>query len=166
MAILEFKVNGASHQVVVEATTTLLEVLREKLMITSPKIGCNTGDCGSCSVLLDGTLIRSCITPAMVANHKEVTTLEGISPAGELDPLQKAFSEHHGSQCGFLHSRDDRKRQGAAERKPRAHQAGDQGSHVREPLPVHRIQEDPGVDRGGSRRNVRAFITQHRREGI
>ena len=101
MAILEFKVNGASHQVAVEATTTLLEVLREKLMITSPKIGCNTGDCGSCSVLLDGTLIRSCITPAMVANHREVTTLEGISPAGELDPLQKAFSEHHGSQCGF-----------------------------------------------------------------
>ena len=101
MAILEFKVNGTSHQVVVEATTTLLEVLREKLMITSPKTGCNTGDCGACSVILDGKLIRSCITPALVAQNKEVTTLEGISPSGELDPLQKAFSENHGSQCGF-----------------------------------------------------------------
>lgn len=101
MAILEFKVNGTKHQVMVEATTSLLEVLRDKLMITSPKMGCNSGDCGTCSVLLDGEVIRSCITPAMVANNREVTTLEGISEPGELDPLQKAFSEHHGTQCGF-----------------------------------------------------------------
>ena len=101
MATLEFKVNGTAHQVTVEATTTLLEVLRDKLMITSPKMGCNTGDCGACSVLLNGELIRSCITPALTAAHKEVITLEGISPAGELDPLQKAFGDHHGSQCGF-----------------------------------------------------------------
>jgi carbon-monoxide dehydrogenase small subunit len=101
MAMLELKVNGIAHQVAVEATTTLMEVLRDKLMITSPKMGCNTGDCGACSVLLNGELIRSCITPAMAANHKEVTTLEGIAPAGELDPIQKAFSDNHGTQCGF-----------------------------------------------------------------
>ena len=101
MAVLNLNVNGANHRVVVEATTTLLEVLRDKLMITSPKTGCNTGDCGTCSVLLNGELIRSCITPAMVADGKTVTTLEGIAPPGELDPLQEAFHEHHGAQCGF-----------------------------------------------------------------
>lgn len=101
MDVLELKVNGSDYQVMVEATTTLLEVLRDKLMITSPKMGCNTGDCGTCSVLLDGELIRSCITPAMVAGNKEVTTLEGIAPSGELDPIQKAFDENHGTQCGF-----------------------------------------------------------------
>lgn len=101
MAVLDLKVNGRNYQVTVEATTTLLEVLRDKLLITSPKMGCNTGDCGTCSVLLDGELIRSCITPAMVACKREVTTLEGIAPAGELDPVQKAFYENHGVQCGF-----------------------------------------------------------------
>lgn len=101
MPILNFKVNGKHYEVAVEPTTTLLEVLREKLMITSPKMGCNTGDCGTCSVFLDGDLIRSCITAAMVANHKEVITLEGIAPHGEFDPLQEAFLENHGSQCGF-----------------------------------------------------------------
>ena len=101
MAVLNLNVNGANHRVVVEATTTLLEVLRDKLMITSPKTGCNTGDCGTCSVLLNGELIRSCITPAMVADGKTVTTIEGIAPPGELDPLQEAFHEHHGAQCGF-----------------------------------------------------------------
>ncbi|MCB2145272.1 MAG: (2Fe-2S)-binding protein [Deltaproteobacteria bacterium] len=101
MPILNFRVNGKRYEVAVEPTTTLLEVLREKLMITSPKMGCNTGDCGTCSVFLDGKLIRSCITAAMVANQKEVTTLEGIAPHGEFDPLQQAFLENHGTQCGF-----------------------------------------------------------------
>jgi carbon-monoxide dehydrogenase small subunit len=101
MLVLNFNVNGSSHQVHVQATTTLLEVLRDKLMITSPKMGCNTGDCGTCSVHLDGELIRSCILPAMAANEKTVTTLEGISPSGELDPIQVAFYQNHGTQCGF-----------------------------------------------------------------
>jgi carbon-monoxide dehydrogenase small subunit len=101
MPVLNLNVNGSRHQVHVQATTTLLEVLRDKLMITSPKMGCNTGDCGTCSVLLDGELIRSCILPAMAANEKTVTTLEGISPSGELDPIQVAFYQNHGTQCGF-----------------------------------------------------------------
>jgi carbon-monoxide dehydrogenase small subunit len=101
MPILNFKVNGKQYELAVEPTTTLLEVLREKLMITSPKMGCNTGDCGTCSVFLDGELVRSCITAAMVDNQKEVTTLEGIAPHGEFDPLQEAFLENHGTQCGF-----------------------------------------------------------------
>ncbi|MEW6138437.1 MAG: (2Fe-2S)-binding protein [Thermodesulfobacteriota bacterium] len=101
MPVLELKVNGNDCQVLVEHTTSLLEVLREKLMILSPKMGCNTGDCGACSVILDGMLVHSCITPAMVASGKEVITLEGISASGELHPLQKAFQDNHATQCGF-----------------------------------------------------------------
>ncbi len=101
MPVLELKVNGRDHQVLVQATSTLLEVLRDKLMITSPKVGCNTGDCGTCSVILDGKLVRSCITNALTVQGKEVVTVEGIAEAGELHPLQKAFHEHYGAQCGF-----------------------------------------------------------------
>jgi aerobic carbon-monoxide dehydrogenase small subunit len=101
MPLLELKVNGQDHVAVVDATTTLLEVLRDKLLITSPKTGCNTGDCGTCSVLVDGKLVRSCLTVALTCQGKEVTTVEGLVRPGELHPLQKAFHEHYGSQCGF-----------------------------------------------------------------
>ena len=98
---LELTVNGRSCQVAVDFKTTLLEVLREKLFIPSPKAGCNTGDCGTCSVLLNGKLVRSCITSALSAQGKEVITVEGIAKAGELHPLQEAFHENYGAQCGF-----------------------------------------------------------------
>jgi len=101
MPVLELTVNGRDHQVLVETTTTLLEVLRDKLMITSAKVGCNTGDCGTCSVILDGKLVRSCITNALTTQGKEVITVEGVAQAGELHPLQKAFHEYYGAQCGF-----------------------------------------------------------------
>ena len=100
-AMLELTVNGQRHSVAVGPTTTLLQVLREKLLISGPKNGCNTGDCGACSVLLDGKLTRSCITPGLVAQGREVTTIEGLAEPGELHPLQRAFHEQYGSQCGF-----------------------------------------------------------------
>ncbi|MBF0531213.1 MAG: (2Fe-2S)-binding protein [Deltaproteobacteria bacterium] len=98
---LELKVNGQQYLVQVGLKTTLLEVLRDKLFITSPKVGCNTGDCGTCSVLLDGELVRSCITNALSVQGKEVTTVEGIAKPGHIHPLQKAFHEKYGAQCGF-----------------------------------------------------------------
>jgi aerobic carbon-monoxide dehydrogenase small subunit len=101
MHTLELTVNGQGYKVEVGLKTTLLEVLRDKLHITSPKVGCNTGDCGTCSVLLNGKLVRSCITNALSAQGKAVTTLEGIAEPGHIHPLQKAFHEHYGSQCGF-----------------------------------------------------------------
>ncbi len=101
MYSLELTVNGRSYQVAVNHKTTLLQVLRDKLFITSPKVGCNTGDCGTCSVLLNGKLVRSCITNALAAQGKEVTTIEGIAKPGELHPLQEAFHENYGAQCGF-----------------------------------------------------------------
>ncbi len=101
MPVLELKVNGQNHIAMVDASETLLDVLRDKLMITSPKAGCNTGDCGTCSVLLDGRLVRSCLTLALTCQGREITTVEGLARPGELHPLQKAFHEHYGSQCGF-----------------------------------------------------------------
>jgi len=76
-------------------------VLRNDLDITSPKIGCNTGDCGTCSVLMDGVLVRSCITNALSVQGRKVVTVEGIAEPGRLHPLQKAFQQNYGAQCGF-----------------------------------------------------------------
>lgn len=101
MYSLELTVNGRSYQAAVTLKTTLLEVLRDKLFITSPKEGCNSGDCGTCSVLMDGRLVRSCITNALSAQGKEITTVEGLVKPGHLHPLQEAFHEKYGAQCGF-----------------------------------------------------------------
>lgn len=101
MPWLELEVNGQGHRVEVELSTTLLEVLREQLQITSPKNGCNGGDCGTCSVLLDGMLVKSCITNALAVHGRKVQTVEGLAEPGELHPLQEAFHAHYGAQCGF-----------------------------------------------------------------
>ncbi len=99
--ILSFTLNGSPVDVVVTPTETLLDVLREKLGVTSPKRGCDDGDCGACTVLIDGEPARSCLTIALTVQGKQVLTTEGLSPDGELHPLQKAFHEHGAFQCGF-----------------------------------------------------------------
>ena len=101
MYTLELKVNGLEYKAEVKASTTLLEVLRDKLGVTSPKVGCDTGDCGTCSVILDGKLVKSCIVNALAAQGGEVLTVEGLAKPGELHPIQKAFHEHYAAQCGF-----------------------------------------------------------------
>lgn len=101
MQELNLKVNGTDYTVSVKADMTLLEVLRDKLHITSPKVGCNTGDCGACSVILNGKLVKSCVTNAMSAYGQEVLTVEGLAKPGELHPLQEAFHKNAASQCGF-----------------------------------------------------------------
>ncbi|NIQ39472.1 MAG: (2Fe-2S)-binding protein [Proteobacteria bacterium] len=101
MAMLEITVNGLPYRVEVGLKTTLVAVLRDKLGVTSPKVGCNSGDCGACSILLNGKLVKSCITNALTCQGKEVMTIEGLVKPGEVHPLQKAFFEHYGAQCGF-----------------------------------------------------------------
>jgi carbon-monoxide dehydrogenase small subunit len=101
MVLLEIKVNGTEHQVAVDVTASLLTVLREQLHITGPKVGCETGDCGACSVLVNGSLRRACLTHALSVQGAEVVTIEGVGGSGGLHPLQKAFYEGNGSQCGF-----------------------------------------------------------------
>jgi aerobic-type carbon monoxide dehydrogenase small subunit (CoxS/CutS family) len=99
--ILSFVLNGSPVDVVVTPTETLLDVLREKLGVTGPKRGCDDGDCGTCTVLIDGQPVRSCLTIALTVGGKSVLTVEGLSQNGDLHPLQKAFHEHGAVQCGF-----------------------------------------------------------------
>lgn len=99
---IELKVNGERHQIEVEPRKTLLDCLRDDLLLTGTHTGCEHGVCGACTVLVDGTAIRSCLIFAVQADQSEITTIEGVSPApGELSVLQDAFCETHGMQCGF-----------------------------------------------------------------
>ena len=98
----EIKVNGGRRQVEVEPHTTLLDTLREVLGLTGTKKGCNEGECASCTVLLDGKPVNSCLVLIGDARDKEVLTVEGVAgPAGALHPVQEAFVELGGVQCGY-----------------------------------------------------------------
>ena len=102
--ILSLKVNGQPMQTLVEPTASLLDVLRDQLNVISPKRGCDSGDCGACTVLVDGKAVRSCIMVALTAADSEVSTLEGLAQNGQLHPLQRAFYERCAAQCGFCTS--------------------------------------------------------------
>jgi carbon-monoxide dehydrogenase small subunit len=94
------RVNGEEHIVDVPHNKTLQEVLREDLELTGTKKGCDGGECGSCTVLVDGKPHRSCVMLAVEAQGRDITTIEGLAKGGEPDPLQKAFVERQGIQCG------------------------------------------------------------------
>jgi carbon-monoxide dehydrogenase small subunit len=98
---LRFYVNDNLVELMVEPHLTLLEVLREKLFLIGTKEGCSTGDCGACTVLLDGKPVTSCLMLAVEAEGQRVETVEGLSSDGELHPLQTAFIHENGLQCGF-----------------------------------------------------------------
>ena len=98
---IKLKVNGDDHELLVSPNSTLLEVLREKLGLTGTKQGCDLGACGACTVLVDGESHLSCIMLAVDAAGKEIITIEGIQESGRLVPLQVAFVEKGGLQCGF-----------------------------------------------------------------
>ena len=99
--VLSFTLNGSPVEVLAKPTDTLLDLLREQLDVKGPKRGCDEGDCGACTVLLDGEPIRSCLTIALTVAGREITSVEGLSKGRELHPLQEAFHEHGASQCGF-----------------------------------------------------------------
>jgi len=99
--LLSFTVNGEKVDVAVRPNATLLEVLREDLALTGVKEGCSEGVCGSCTVLMDGAPIRSCITPALEASGSSILTIEGLAEGGRLHPLQQAFIDKGAVQCGF-----------------------------------------------------------------
>jgi len=98
---IDFILNGEKRGVDLQSNLTLLEMLREKLGIKSPKCGCDRGDCGSCTVMIDGRTVRSCLVLAIEVDGREVKTLEGLMPGGELTALQKSFLAHNSFQCGF-----------------------------------------------------------------
>ncbi len=94
-------VNGAPGRCEVEPRLLLVELLREKLRLTGTHIGCDTSFCGACTVLLNGAAVKSCTVLAVQADGAQVTTIEGLEKDGQLHPLQQAFSEKHGLQCGY-----------------------------------------------------------------
>lgn len=97
---IKFKLNGEEREVYVKTNETLLDVLRYKLGLKTPKCGCNAGDCGTCTVFYNGKTMRSCLILAVEADGAEVVTLEGLSKSG-LTQLQEAFLKHNSFQCGF-----------------------------------------------------------------
>lgn len=100
-ALLSLRVNGSQIAAHVEPCVTLLDFLREHLLLTGTKKGCDHGQCGACTVLVDGVRINSCLTLAVMQEGKEITTIEGLSSEGVLHPLQKAFLECDAFQCGY-----------------------------------------------------------------
>jgi len=102
--VIRLTLNGASRRVEVEDRWTLAELLRDHLGLTGTKIGCDRGECGACTVLLDGKPVYSCSNLAVWMDGRSIETVEGLAPNGQLSPLQHAFVEHDGPQCGFCTS--------------------------------------------------------------
>jgi nicotinate dehydrogenase subunit A len=98
---LQLNVNGRRHTVATDGDRPLLDVLREDLGLTGAKYGCGEGDCGACTVLVDGQAVRSCITTVSDVGDAKVITIEGLTTDGELHPVQRAFIEKQGLQCGY-----------------------------------------------------------------
>jgi xanthine dehydrogenase YagT iron-sulfur-binding subunit len=98
---ITLKVDGRTHRLAVDPRTTLLDALRERLGITSPKKGCDHGQCGACTILLDGRRVNACLALAVAYDGAEIVTAEGLAGTGELHPMQRAFIEHDGFQCGY-----------------------------------------------------------------
>jgi len=101
MATISLKVNEKSHVVDVEPRTLLVELLRERLLLTGTHVGCDTSQCGACTVWVDGKSVKSCAMLAVEADGAAVTTIEGLAKNGTLHPMQAAFNTCHGLQCGF-----------------------------------------------------------------
>jgi len=99
--LIELKVNGQKYELAADTHRTLLEVLREQLGFTGTKNGCDQGECGTCTVLMDGVPVHSCLTLAVQAQGKEITTIEGLAQGETPHPLQQAFVDHGAIQCGF-----------------------------------------------------------------
>ena len=99
--LLKFTVNGKDHALIVDSHERLLDVLRDRLGLRGTKEGCSTGDCGICAVIMNGRLVNSCLTFAIQARNKELTTIEAIGTEKNLHPLQEAFMKWNACQCGF-----------------------------------------------------------------
>ena len=98
---VNYTINGRKYEAYIEPNRTLLEVVRDELRLTGAKEGCGTGDCGACSMIVNGKLVTSCLTLAPQADGAEITTIEGLAQNGTLHPLQKSFIEKGAVQCGF-----------------------------------------------------------------
>ena len=134
-------VNGAARSVEIENRLLLVHFLRETLGLTGTHVGCDTTNCGACTILLDGTPVKSCTMFAVQADGCEVTTVEGLASAEGLSPVQEGFHEEHGLQCGFCTPGDDADRDRAPRREPGPERGGHPLGDQRQHLPLHRLPE-------------------------
>jgi carbon-monoxide dehydrogenase small subunit len=102
--LIHLRINGEPYEITVKSNLTLLDLLRDEIGLTGTKKGCDTGQCGACTVLLDGKTINSCLVLAVDANGKEILTIEGLAKDGQLHPLQEAFIQEGAVQCGYCTS--------------------------------------------------------------
>jgi aerobic carbon-monoxide dehydrogenase small subunit len=98
---IKVTINGTTYEREVEARKLLIHFIRDDLDLTGSHIGCDTGNCGACSVIVDGTLVKSCMLLAVQADGAKIETVEGLADGDELTPLQRSFNEHHALQCGY-----------------------------------------------------------------
>ena len=101
LARVHVEINGVAHQLELEPRVTLLDMLRERLQLTGTKKGCNRGECGACTVHMDGRRVNACLVLAAAADGRKITTIEGLADESGLHPVQRAFIEHDAFQCGF-----------------------------------------------------------------
>ncbi len=135
-------VNGDPVEFLCETDQTLLDCLRDELDLTGSKEGCASGDCGACSVTLDGRLVCSCLVLGVEANGKKIETIEGMAKGDKLHPLQQKFLEHAALAVRHLHAGRPRRRQGAAREEPQSDGDRDPLLAGRKSLPVHGLRQD------------------------
>src|ERR1043166_4895585 len=117
--MMTLKVNGRDHQVDADRDTPLLYVLRDDLRLNAAKFGCGLGQCGACTVIVDGKAVLSCVTPMVLLEGKQVTTLEGLGTASKPAPIQRAFMEEQAAQCGYCIAGIMMRAQALLQRNPR-----------------------------------------------
>ena len=136
--LLTLKVNGEERDVLAPAHKTLLEVLREELNLTGTKHGCELGECGTCTVLVDGDPVLSCLALPVECQGREIKTVEGMAEGGRLHPLQQAFAELGAAQCGYCTPGILLTAEALLVGHPHADARRDQARARRQPLPLHR----------------------------
>ena len=137
MQELKCVVNGKDVAIMIDPSHSLADVIRYDLGLTGTKKGCEEGECGACTVLVDGLPVDSCIVPAMKAQGRSILTIEGLEQNGELDPIQEAFVEAGAIQCGFCTPRRRALRQSAADARRKPHKGRGARRTLRPLLPLH-----------------------------
>ena len=148
--MMTLKINGRDEQIDAEPDTPLLYVLRDDLKLNAAKFGCGLGQCGSCTVIVDGKAVLSCVTPLVLLEGKQVTTLEGLGTASEPAPIQRAFMEEQAAQCGYCIAGMMMRAQALLQKNPKASDAQIRdelqlnlcrcGTHMRILRAVHRAR--------------------------
>ncbi len=141
---ITLKVNGEEYELEIEPHRTLVEVLRETLGFTGTKKSCNEGECGACTVIMDGKPVASCLVLALDADGKEITTIEGLARGENLHPLQVAFVRQGGIQCGFCTPGMIMSAKALLDKNPKPTTTGGEEGHFRQSLPVYGISADCG----------------------